>query len=370
MVWFIIGLILFFGFFGGFFFLWKIPQISVNDKVTTMPSISIIIPARNEEKSLPHLLQSLKDQSLSPLEIIVVDDESTDRTAAVAEAFGATVLSAAEAELKHKGKSAACWIGAKKAKGDWFIFLDSDTYFVHKHALRSISETYIEKNESGLLSIQPYHEIEHVYETLSIVLNIIVMAGLNRFSFLNGKLPHRGAFGPFLLTTQEQYEEVGGHYAIMDSHMDDIELAKLFKGKGWPVFVYGGKQAIHFRMFPGGFTQLVNGWTKSLIHGAKGTHPAIHITIGFWITGVFVASFLLFFSVTFVNTLSILLFMTIYISYCIQFRCLMNKVGTFPLWTIFVPIIYISVFLFLYLWAVVQVYIVKKVRWRDREINT
>lgn len=370
MVWYIIGIVLFFGLFSGFFFLWRIPQIIISDSRSQIPPISIIIPARNEEKSLPHLLKSLTQQTMRPLEIIVVDDESSDKTAEIAEAFGATVISSKTEKNTPKGKSAACWAGAKRANGDWLIFLDSDTYFVRKDALQSIASSYLKKNEKGLFSIQPYHETEKIYETFSVVLNIMVMAGLNRFSLLKDKLPERGAFGPFLLTTQNQYEQAGGHNAILDTHMDDIELARLFKEKGWPVYVYGGAGSIHFRMFPEGVKQLVNGWTKSLIHGSKGTHPYVYLSIGLWITGVFLVSFLLIQAIILVESITIFLSLLTYIVYCVQFRWLMNKVGRFPQWTMCMPVVYLIVFLVLYIWAFVQVTILKKVKWRDREIRT
>ncbi|MCC5894661.1 MAG: glycosyltransferase [Alkalibacterium sp.] len=370
MVWFIIGLFLFLGLISGFFFLWKIPIIprtNVNQKTA---SVSIIIPARNEEQSLPLLLASIHEQTLRPLEVIVVDDDSSDRTVQIAEQFKATVLSTKSHSVTPKGKSAACWLGAQAAKGDWLVFLDSDTYFVHNDALRAIASVFVTNKENGLLSIQPYHEIKQFYETLSVVLNVMVMAGLNRFSLFRDKLPHRGAFGPFLLTTRKQYMQTGGHYAILDSHMDDIELAKLYKKKKWPVNVYGGQGSIHFRMFPEGVRQLVNGWTKSLIHGAKGTHLLVHISIGLWITGSFLTAILLIRSAVPFEPEVFFIALAVYAGYCVQFRWLMNKVGSFPVWTMIIPVISITAFLVLYAWAVIQVNFLKKVKWRDREIKT
>lgn len=371
MIWYMIGLILFLGLFSGFFFLWKLPLIPLTANSERVPPLSIIIPARNEELSLPALLKSIQQQSIEPLEVIIVDDESTDNTALIAEEFGATVLSASSANLPQKGKSAACWMGAQKAKGDWLVFLDSDTRFVHRDALRSIADVYLKKDQNGLFSIQPFHETEKAYETISVVLNIMVMAGLNRFSLLKDKLPHRGAFGPFLLTTRLQYEKSGGHQAILDSHMDDIELARLYKSKNWPVSVYGGKGSIHFRMFPEGISQLVNGWTKSLLQGAEGTHPLVHLSIGMWITGVIMISILVILSVVYYSSLlAVLLSLCAYLLYCFQFRWLMNKVGRFPLWTMVFPFFFVIAFIGLYIWAFVQVHIIKKVKWRGRDIKT
>jgi 4,4'-diaponeurosporenoate glycosyltransferase len=365
----ILAVLLSFGLMSGCFFLFKIPAIPLIKSERKLPSLSVIIPARDEEESLPNLLKSLKKQTYRPLEIIVVDDESTDDTALIATAYDAKVLSTEESELDSGGKSAGCWIGAGKASGDWLLFLDADTYFVNAQALESIADHYMKQQDKGLLSIQPYHEVEKVYETASIVPNIMVMAGVNRFSLLGKRIEERGAFGPFLLTTRNHYEEVGGHKTVLDSHMDDIELAKRYKETGLPVDVFSGKKTVHFRMFPESFSQLVNGWTKSLLHGSEGTHPAVLFSIALWILGVGVSTVILIESLIMSGITAVLVSMFIYFLYCVQFRWLMNKVGQFPLWTAGFPVIYIIAFLFLYLWAVFQVKVLKRVKWRNREIK-
>ena len=365
----ILAVLLSIGLMSGCFFLFKIPVIPLTKSDRKLPGLSIIIPARDEEKSLPNLLKSLNSQTYKALEVIVVDDESTDDTAMIAAAHDAKVLSTEESELESGGKSAACWIGAEKAKGEWLLFLDADTYFVNDRALESVADQYLNQQDKGLLSIQPFHEIKKVYETASIVPNIMVMAGVNRYSLLGGHIEERGAFGPFLLTTRKQYEESGGHRTILDSHMDDIELAKRYKETGLPVNVFSGKEVVHFRMFPESFSQLVSGWTKSLLHGSEGTHPLVLLSIALWIAGICLSTTILIETLVTLGPAGILLPGLIYFFYCVQFRWLMNKVGQFPLWTAGFPVIYIIVFLFLYLWAVFQVKILKRVRWRNREIK-
>src|SRR5688572_18993909 len=81
-------------------------------------SVSIVIPARNERESLPELLSSLRHSDVAPLEVIVVDDGSTDGTAAVAASLGATVLDAPPPPEGWNGKPWACWTGAARARGE------------------------------------------------------------------------------------------------------------------------------------------------------------------------------------------------------------------------------------------------------------
>lgn len=359
-----------FGFLGGVFFLWKIPLIPFSKRDMKDIRVSLIIPARNEEQSLPGLLHSIREQSFKPHEVIVVDDESTDQTARIALEFGAIVISGKSDDTDIKGKSQACWKGFKRSEGEWLIFLDADTRFIDSKALNRILSVYEEKEAEGILSIQPYHIIKKKYETLSVVANIMVMAGLNRFSLLGNRLPGKGAFGPLMLTNRQQYECSGGHGAILKSHMDDIDLARQYQQRNWPVLVYGGAGVFTFRMYPAGIRQLIDGWTKSLVHGSEETHLLVNMSIGLWIAGVLFSLVQLVLAGLDANLAGILLSVGVYLLYCLQFRWLMKKIGSFPLWTAAVPAIYVITFVLLFLWSLIQVKILKRVRWRDRVINT
>jgi len=100
----------------------------VNDEDNLLPSLSIIIPARNEAQVLPWLLNSLKDQAYSSfLEIIVVDDNSQDETSEIAKSVGVKVIEPAELPSGWLGKPHACHRGAKSALGEWLLFTDADT---------------------------------------------------------------------------------------------------------------------------------------------------------------------------------------------------------------------------------------------------
>lgn len=225
-------------FLSGFFFLWKLPVIKQRADKEITSSVTIIIPARDEERSLPKLLASLREQSLNVKEIIVVDDESEDRTAEIAREYGAHVLSTKVSGSIKKGKSAACWLGAQHAKGDYLAFMDADTQCAQKHTFKHIVSQYKENGDTGLLSIQPYHIIKKAYETLSIVPNIIVLAGLNRYTILNKYITKRGAFGPFLFVKAEEYFKLGGHDKTLYTHMDGLAMADLYQEADYPVTVY------------------------------------------------------------------------------------------------------------------------------------
>jgi len=105
-----------------------------------MQTLSIVIPAKDEEKYLPRLLDSIKKQSLQPREVVIADAHSSDRTREIAERFGARVI---DGGLPGAGRNR----GAEAATGDWLLFLDADVE-LQDHAL--LEQALCEIEERGL----------------------------------------------------------------------------------------------------------------------------------------------------------------------------------------------------------------------------
>ncbi len=190
---------------------------------------SVIIPARNEEKTLPHLLNSLAAQSVSPKEIILVNDGSTDATAEVAELHGVRVIPAPVKPGRWSGKSWACWTGARAAAGEVLLFLDAD-HRLAPSALARLWSTF--ERDGGLVSVQPYHIVEKTYEQLSSFFNVVAAMGPNCFSILGRRLKPTGAFGPCIMCDRVKYLEIGGHESVNREVAEDIALGKMFKKAG------------------------------------------------------------------------------------------------------------------------------------------
>ena len=169
----------------GFVFFFRVPLCHKKQaKNITRPTVSIIVPARNEESNIPNLVRSLQGQITLDDEIIVVDDHSEDNTAAVAEQKGARVIKSSEMPPGWTGKTWACYQGARKAAGKVLVFLDADT-FIEEDGLDTILSNYIEND--GVLSIQPYHEMNKLYEQFSAFFNLVLMAAMGSFTVL-GKI--------------------------------------------------------------------------------------------------------------------------------------------------------------------------------------
>lgn len=329
-------------------------------------SLSIIIPVRNEENSLPKLLDSIQDQTVQPLEILIVDDHSSDGTRNIAERYGATVISLNENE---KGKSAGCWSGAEEARGEWLLFMDADTYFASSKGLESSLSYYQSLHTSGMLSIQPYHETKRHMEQFSFTCNLIVMAGINHFFWGRERFSYnQGAFGPFILVKNKIYKKTGGHRKIIESHMDDIELARLYQKEGLPIFVYPGKGVLSFRMYPDGLRSLIHGWTKSLAAGSLDTHAIVQANIFYWVAGSLLTFFTLLYSVFSGNEQLLVLSILGYGFHSIFLNHTVKKIGYFRWWTSLIYPVFHITFIGLYGYSFIQYHFFKKVHWKDREV--
>nr|MBP7403078.1 glycosyltransferase family 2 protein [Clostridia bacterium] len=255
--------------------------------------LSVIIPAYNEELRLPPLLESLRAQDVRPLEILVVDDGSTDRTAEIAAAYAADVVRVIRSEDVGPGwvgKSRACWSGAHVAAGEWLLFLDADVRMDGPGSLARLCAEYRAAGARGMMSWQPYHRTRRLYENLSLVFNIIVTAGINVFTPLGERLPTAGAFGPCLLCGRAAYEAAGGHRTVRTEVLEDLAIGKAVREAGFPVRCRSGHGAVSFRMYPEGLGSLVEGWTKNFGTGAGRIHPLILALCVLWVCGGFAAA--------------------------------------------------------------------------------
>jgi 4,4'-diaponeurosporenoate glycosyltransferase len=249
-------------------------------------SISIIIPARDEEANIGALLASILNQSITPREVIVVDDHSSDRTAALAAEAGATVIQPPGPPPDWKGKTWACQQGAQAAIGSWFLFLDADTR-LEQGALEKISR--LTRNPGRVSSICPYHAVERPYEQLSAFFNVVVLAGINAFGIQRDPSRESALFGQCLLIHHDIYQKIGGHRSVRRDILENFQLASHLEAHAIPRDCYLGRGTIRMRMFPGGFRELWSSWKKGFSSGAGSTAPSVLVFTSLWITGAMLA---------------------------------------------------------------------------------
>jgi 4,4'-diaponeurosporenoate glycosyltransferase len=233
--------------------------------------VSVIIPARNEEKNLPRLLQSIEGQSEDIREIIVVDDDSTDGTARIAAAMGARVVCAGPLPDGWRGKAWACHQGTHEAVGRHFLFLDADTWF-EQGGLQEILDNY----PGGAVSVGPWHVVEKPYEHLSFFFNV---------NMVLGTVPD-ALFGQMLLVDRTSYKHVGGHERVKGHVLENLMLAAHLRAAGIPVRSTMSAGEFCFRMYQDGIAELIRGWRKGFSSGAGSTPWKVLAPAISWMSGL------------------------------------------------------------------------------------
>ncbi|SEF92442.1 4,4'-diaponeurosporenoate glycosyltransferase [Bryocella elongata] len=305
-------------------------------------NVSLIIPARNEEATLPTLLRSLREGTVQPAEIIVVDDHSSDRTAEIARGFGAKVIAAAPLPPGWTGKTWACAQGARAAAGTTLLFLDADTMLA-PDGLARILNTYWALQPPSALSVLPFHAMQRAYEQLSLFFNLIMAAGAGGFSgFVEPEL-----FGQSLMIDRDLYQAVGGHESVRQHVLENLHMAAHIREAGRKTITAVGQGSLSMCMFPGGTSQLVEGWTKGFAAGAASTPRSTVWLISLWIAGLALSAINLLAATVSVPTsiASRCIALLVYVVFATQIFVLSHRFGSFKFWAALVYPVFLAFYL-------------------------
>ena len=239
--------------------------------------LSVIIPARNEERSLPACLASLLAQSElgfalgQQWELILVNDASTDRTREIAvEAAaghsGVVLLDAPPLDLSDRGgftgKNNACWTGAQATRGRHLLFTDADTIHEMNDLSRSLREA--DRHKAALLSYSPRQIVTGFWQRAVMPLVFSELASVYPSKEVNDPVNSLAAAnGQFLLVEQEAYFAIGGHRAVGPEILEDVALAGNVKRSGRTIRFRHAPDALSTRMYRT-TTDMIEGWTKNL----------------------------------------------------------------------------------------------------------
>lgn len=354
----------------GFIFLFRIPLCCLTQVNNFQKKVSIIIPARNEEENIGILLDSINDNKIENLEVIVLNDHSTDKTKEISLSKWAKVIDSEPLPKGWYGKPWACYQGAKSATGDLFIFLDSDTK-IENDGLKKIVETYnlyCQKYKNDIvMSIAPYHKVEKFYEEFSGFFNIIMMGSMKAFlPFKNSETI--GLFGQALVLSKENYFKIDGHKSVKDKILENMFMAEIFKSKNIKLKCFGGKNSLSFRMYKNGIGELINGWAKAFASGASQVSPLSLFNIILWIS----SGFLIFISfiISIINNIYITISLILYFAYSAQLFWMLYRIGSFKTYSAFLFPIHLCFYCLVFTKSLINKVFNKKVIWKSREVTS
>jgi glycosyltransferase involved in cell wall biosynthesis len=246
-------------------------MLNVNN--TMMSAITAIVPARDEEAALAACVESLAKQK-EIVEIIVVNDQSRDATAAIGRELATRfprvqLLDAEEPPPGWVGKNNAVTLGARRATTEWLLFTDADVELEEGAAGRALQ--IARENAAALVSFSPEQITEKWYEKALIPFVYCRLA--RRFSFAAVNDPKSNvavANGQFLLIRREVYEAIGGHARFAGDVLEDVALAGAVKAVGHRLWFGTGKGIVRARMYRT-FGAMWEGWKKNLYRLMGGT---------------------------------------------------------------------------------------------------
>lgn len=262
--------------------------------VTRGLKVSVILPVRNEENNIVDCLSGLSNQSYTDFEIIVVDDNSDDNTAALVTDFMSRdsrvkLTRSGPVPASWNGKQFACNKGVSEARGDLLFFTDADV----RHRPQSIARAVAQLNKAGahLLSGYVHQEIKSLGELLIVPMTYIMTTLLLPLRLLTtGWFPTWGfAIGQYILIHRDALEEVGGYELIKDSLVEDMALSRAVRASGRPTVFVDAQDSASCRMY-NGYWDAFRGFAKS-IFGAVGGRAIVMIGLILAISGLIIAPF-------------------------------------------------------------------------------
>ena len=248
------------------------PQLPVEEPnlPDNVPMVSIIVPARNEEKSIERCVRSLLAQDYPRFEVIVVDDCSEDATGQILARIGNAdsrlkVIKGKPLPEGWMGKAHAICQGYRLAKGDWLLFTDADTY--HASSLLSRMMGFILPRPVSLATaVGKQTEPGIVVSLVNLaVLSYIFMVS-DRKGLADSKSRQSLVNGQYVLMTREAYEAVGTHSAVREYSSTDVSLGYLAKLKGFITMGIDAGDALQTTLYFS-FVEAYRGWSRSLVNG-------------------------------------------------------------------------------------------------------
>ncbi len=267
----------------------------------SFPSVSICIPARNEESTIGRAVNSALTQNYSNFEVLVLNDRSTDLTGQLLNNIQKNenrifrIIQGKSKPSNWLGKSWACHQLSKKANGEILFFLDADAFIKPETVMRTVFTMQL--HEIDFLTVWPRQHLITLAEKAIIPLIYYALLSLLpvRYVYKDPRwLPKilrkyfstyfAAACGQCMVFKKEAYNIIGGHKTVKSRIVEDVALAQNIKKRGFKMRMYHGKNSVSCRMYTS-HKEIWNGLRKNFLGGFNysfigfGLAGLLHITV-------------------------------------------------------------------------------------------
>jgi chlorobactene glucosyltransferase len=242
------------------------------------PLVSVILPARNEARNIERCVRSLLETRYPAVEVIVVDDHSSDDTARLARDAGAGdprlhVIDNPSLPSGWFGKQWACTTGVATARGELLLFTDADTE--HDPDLLPRTVNVLMEDGADLVSVVGRQEMRSFWERLlqpQVFWMLLARYGGTESVSQARRAEDVIANGQYLLMRRGAYEAVGGHESVRDLVAEDLALAQRFHRAGFRVRLIRADAQLSTHMYAS-LAELIAGWGKNVYAGGIHAMP-------------------------------------------------------------------------------------------------
>ena len=269
---------------------WVLKTTTALAPLARTPRVTVLIPARNEERNLRTCLDAVRALEWPDLQILLIDDRSTDATPRIAAEGAAadprvTVLGGTDLPDGWMGKSWALQQAQARATGEWLLFLDADVTIHPKALSQAMAYAAAEKAQMfsgyGTLVLGTFWE--------KVIMPVIggMIVGGNPLREVNDPEHFRVVCnGQLILVSRAAYDAIGGHAAIRSEIIDDVAMAREVKAKKLGYRMVFCRELFSTRMYTG-FGEIWRGWRKNIYAGLQYRPHVAFVVVAFvWITAV------------------------------------------------------------------------------------
>ena len=256
------------------------PKLSADARPRSQPLVSVVIPARNEEAVIERTIRAFLAQDYSPLEIVVVDDRSTDATRAVILGIDDARVRLIDGEETPEGWLGKPWAldqGGRAARGDVILFVDADVVYAPPAIRAAVAE--LERSQRSMIALLPHFDMHGIGERIGMGMLAFTPAMIpvwlfNRVQWKRGGLG--GGSGNMI--TREAFEAIERFQTLRNAVIDDVGLAQSVRGSGRSTSMVRAEHLIRVRMYEGA-RGVIEGFTKNMFAALGRSYTLVAVVV-------------------------------------------------------------------------------------------